>query len=146
MFFIDNFIDFKTVKTHQPVTLIESVFPQQWRRRANCEQVIIFSINWDIKSFREYNLPEVLGKKYNGFELDFCHSTDVDFKKQKNMEFFKLDSGFFIQHTDKFESCKKCYNELFKIDGKKYCLSCDYDRINRTLKLNKILKNANIRL
>lgn len=98
--------------------------------------------NWYIKSFSEYKLPEILEKKYNESELDFCNSTEVYFHKQDDMEFFKLDSGFFIQHTDKFESCKKCYSELFKIDGKKYCLRCDSDKINRSLKINKILKKC----
>lgn len=100
------------------------------------------NVNWDIKKFSENILPDELKKMYND-TIELYDSTNVSFDRDINLKYFKLDSGFFIQNTNDFKWCEKCYNELFKIDDKIYCLNCDQVEIYRYFKLNKINKKIN---
>lgn len=68
--------------------------------------------NWeDLQEFRCY--PE--GKRQNEWreweEYRFGH-----------LNFFHLESGRIVEELDDYESCEKCYNKLFLIDGELQCI------------------------
>jgi len=61
----------------------------------------------------------------------------------RNTKYFKVDSGFFVKKVKPYQSCDKCYHELYIVGRKKLCLNCDNGYILRSLKLSNINKNKN---
>jgi hypothetical protein len=111
------------------------------------------NIQWDVESYACGQLPDDLSNNIKE-HIEFYNSNesylddgnyDSDKKTSKlspfrNIKYFKIDSGFFIKKTKPYQSCKKCYHELYIVGKRKLCLNCDNDYILRSLKLSKIKK------
>jgi hypothetical protein len=95
------------------------------------------NIIWNISNIAERNIPDEVRDKYPDSSLDYGELYIDDIK---NIEYYHLESGVFATKIDKFKMCKKCYDELWSINGKELCLRCNGDIIARGLKLGKIKK------
>jgi len=124
---------------------------------ATCQNVI-----WDVQNYACGSLPDDLSEDiqnhlsyYNSNEIyldDGSSSYEDEDKKSdksspfRNTKYFKIDSGFYIKKAKPYQSCKKCYHELYIVGRRKLCLYCDKEFILRSFKLSKIkkqLKNEN---
>ena len=98
------------------------------------------NITWSITQSNSctYNLPPELQELYPNTDLG-DGGGELDRGKRK-YDYYIIERGLMATPPEKYESCKKCYDEVWFIDGVKYCLNCDEEKITRGLKLSKLKK------
>jgi hypothetical protein len=92
------------------------------------------NILWDIKSVAIYKVPTEL----LGIYPDNDQYGELDIEIKYGDEYYVLESGLIAKTPPEYDTCDKCYDPTWYINGVKYCISCDWEKIARGLKINKV--------
>jgi len=92
------------------------------------------NISWDINSDAIFRVPDDLLEQFPNVD----RYGELNFEIKYNNEYYILENGLIAESTPEYDTCKKCYDPYWYIDGVKYCVSCDWNKISRGLKINKI--------
>lgn len=92
------------------------------------------NIIWDINSDAIYKVPKDLIELFP--DVDGYGELNLEIKY--DTEYYILENGLIAKSPSEYDTCKKCYNPYWFIDGVKYCVECDWNKISRGLKLNKV--------
>ena len=93
------------------------------------------NIRWDIESEATYGIPDELKKQYPELVNEW---NELDLAIKYNEDYYILESGLIATSPSEYDTCKKCYDPYWYIDGVKYCVRCDWNKISRGLKIKKI--------
>lgn len=92
------------------------------------------NISWDIKEDAIYKVPRDLLEMFP--DVDSYGELNLDVKY--DTEYYILETGLIAKSPSEYDTCKKCYDSYWYIAGVKYCINCDWNKISRGLKLNKV--------
>ena len=97
------------------------------------------NIHWDIKDEPNttFNAPteikDMFPEQINGWE-------ELEMSIKYDTEYYLLESGLIAVSPEGYDKCKKCYDPVWFIGTEKYCTACDWEKIARGLKINKVKK------
>ena len=86
-------------------------------------------------------LPDEVVAKYPEAE---GYYGEVELRIKRGEEFYLLENGIIATLPSEYTTCKKCYQEVWDIDGVQYCVNCDWDTLSRGLKVEKLKSLINI--
>ena len=57
-----------------------------------------------------------------------------------NIEYYLIEDGVFMVSPGGYQSCKNngCYSDIWYFGGVQYCMTCDRDKLMRSMKIKKI--------
>lgn len=90
--------------------------------------------NWDVKNDAIYRIPDDLLEMFPN--VDRYGELNLDIKY--NNEYYVLENGIIAKTPPEYDTCKKCYDSYWYINGVKYCMDCDKEKLSRYSKINKI--------
>ena len=93
------------------------------------------NINWDVKDNAIYNIPDELIELFPDYLDDYG---ELNYKISYNNDYYILENGLIAKSPPQYDTCKKCYDPYWYINGVKYCVNCDWNKISRGLKINKV--------
>ncbi len=98
------------------------------------------NIIWGASDHATYKIPDEVREMYPDAVSDYG---EIDLNAKRDFEYYHIENGIMAYPTKEYKSCNKCYNELWVINGNKYCLKCDWEIVSRGLKIEKIKKLIN---
>ena len=90
--------------------------------------------NWDVKNISIHKVPDDLIESFPNVDRFGELNLDIVYDN----EYYILETGLIAKAPAEYDTCKKCYDSYWYIDGVKYCIKCDWNKISRGLKLNKV--------
>ena len=92
------------------------------------------NISWDINSDAIHRVPPDLLEMFPNVDS----YGELNFEIKYNNQYYILENGLIAKSPTEYDTCKKCYDPYWYIDGVKYCVNCDWNKISRGLKINKV--------
>lgn len=90
-----------------------------------------------------YKNVQLSAEKQKELGIDFNYG-EIDIGSDLyEIDFYFLNYGLTITRKEDYKFCKKCWQPEFWFDGQFYCLKCDYNKLIRGYKIQRILDKLN---